>query len=46
MCLAQYDYAWRVRVTGLRTGDAATLDDGDARAEAAIRSAVTMLTGS
>ena len=46
MCLAQYDDAWRMRVAGLRTGDADRVADGDARADAAIRSAVTMLTGS
>jgi hypothetical protein len=46
MCLAQYEYAWRERVAGLRNGDAGRVADGDARADAAIRSAVTMLTGS
>lgn len=43
MCLAQYDFAWRARVTGLRTGDAGSVADGDARADAAFRSAVAML---
>ena len=35
--LARYDEAWRVRLLGLRTGDAARIADGDARAARAAR---------
>jgi rhomboid protease GluP len=35
--LARYDEAWRVRLLGLRDGDAARIADGDARADRAVR---------
>ncbi len=35
--LARYDEAWRLRLRGLRDGDAARIAEGDARAERAVR---------
>jgi membrane associated rhomboid family serine protease len=36
LCLAEYDYAWQLRVTGLRGGDAARILEGDQRAKTAV----------
>jgi membrane associated rhomboid family serine protease len=41
--LARYDYAWRLRVTGLRDGDAGRVAEGDTRASNAIRDISQML---
>ena len=42
-CLAGSDYAWRLRVTGLRDGDAGRVAEGDTRAANAIRDVSRML---
>jgi len=46
VCLARYDDAWRRRMRGLRSGDAAGVADGDARAAVAIRDCSRVLAGS
>jgi rhomboid protease GluP len=44
-CLAEYDYAWRLRVSGLRDGDPRRVAEGDERADEAIRNMSKTLAG-
>ncbi len=45
MCLARYDDAWRLRIAGLRGGDAGRIAEGNARAAAAIHDLSKTLAG-